>query len=229
MADKKILLTGCSFINEFNVDNDKIKIFGFPGAGNSLIAEKTLSELATGKYDRVFVSWSGINRIDVPVGESLGYVIDQGYKFKTHIGKSFWYASGGLGASGQSKNCPKAIRGMFDAFYKFANARYLTDQGLTGVLKVQSYLQAKKIQHKMSFIYDIHKRDQHWDHALGRVDKQSHVYQLIDWDNIQITNTPHEWAKQHNFLCDDKFHPTVDAMKEWIRQNFNLDLDNLRL
>ena len=230
MQDKKILVVGCSFLAKLKVDNTKIKVIGIPGAGNTLLAEVVLSELSTKKYDRVFVIWTGINRIDLPIGRALADTFNQQYPYKVFIGNTVWYASGGINMSGQDYECPKIPSSMFDSFYKSSDQRYLTDQGLGGVLKVQSYLQANQIEHQMAFIYDIHndEYDINWlCNVLGKVDTQSHVYQLIDWDNIQITNTPYEWAQQCRQLSD-RFHPTDSAMIEWIREYFQLDIANLQ-
>jgi hypothetical protein len=230
MQDKKILVVGCSFLYRLNVDNTKIKVIGIPGAGNTLLAEVVLSELSTKKYDRVFVIWTGINRIDLPIGRALADTFDQQYLHKVFIGNTVWYASGGINMSGQGYKCPKIPSSMFDSFYKSSDQRYLTDQGLGGVLKVQSYLQANQIEHQMAFIYDIHndEYDINWlCNVLGKVDTQSHVYQLIDWDNIQTTNTPYEWAQKCRQLSDE-FHPTDSAMIEWIREYFQLDIANLQ-
>jgi hypothetical protein len=230
VQDKKILVVGCSFLCRLNVDNTKIKVIGIPGAGNTLLAEIVLSELSTKKYNRVFVIWTGINRIDLPIGRALADTFSQQYPYKFSIGNTVWYASGGIDRGSQDHECPNILSSMFDSFYKSSDQRYLTDQGLGGVLRVQNYLQANQIEHQMAFIYDIHNDEYNMNwlcNVLGKVDTQSHVYQLIDWDNIQTTNTPYEWA-QKSGQSSDRFHPNDSAMIEWIREYFQLDIADLQ-
>lgn len=226
----KVLLVGCSFLSCLQIENSNIKIIGKAGAGNQVIAQLVYHEVAKAHYDQVCVLWSGINRIDVPIGMDLHRVLGHKYHFCTDIDDTVWYFSGGIDMSGNSDQCPPEVRKIFTTMYKGATSKYLTDLSLASILACQNFLQSIKIDYKMSFIYDIYKQTQEisWlDQVLGPLDPESRLKNLVDWNSVQITNTPFEWCQQRNLISEDKFHPTPDGMKQWLLENFDLDLSKL--
>jgi hypothetical protein len=77
----------------------------------------------------------------------------------------------------------------------------------------------------MTFIYDIGRIDYKHEHCFGQVDKTTPAYGLVDWNSIQTTQTVYDWAMRDPArLESDNFHPTRTAMKEWILDNFKLDI-----
>ena len=226
----KTLLVGCSFLSRLQIENSNIKIIGKAGAGNQVLAQLVYHEVAKSDYDQVCVLWSGINRIDIPIGIDLHQVLGHKYHFCTDIDDTVWYFSGGIDMSGNSDQCPREVRQIFTTMYKGATSRYLTDLSLASIVACQKFLESSKIPYKMSFIYDVHKQTQEisWlDQVLGQLDSESKLKNLVDWTRIQTHDTPFEWCQQQNLISDDKFHPTPDGMKKWLLKNFDLDLAKL--
>lgn len=226
----KVLMVGCSFLSNFNCDNSKIKIIGKGGAGNQLIAATVMHELSTSQYDEVYVIWSGVNRLDMPVGINLHNTLGDTYSFCQPLGDVVWYSSGGIHASGSQPTCPSDIRNLFHLQYVGATPRYLTDQTLTSLIAVQSTLTSKLIPYRMAFTYNIDNKiyDNNWlENILGTLDRSSPLNALVDWTKIQTTDTPYEWCKDRNLLLHDNFHPDYNGMICWILENFKIDITKL--
>ena len=230
----KVLLVGCSFLDELshlNRPNSQIKIIGKPAAGNRVLSEIVLHEISKHHYDQVFVIWSGINRIDLPIGIDLHRCIQSDcYPFYYQIDDVVWYFSGGINVSGHIDNCPKEVKNMFHTFYLGSTPRYLADLTLSSIISTQAILTSKNIDYKMSFIYNTsaHEYQTTWlTCTLGHLDKNSTLYNTVQWNQIQIRNTPYEWCQERVLLKDDGFHPTVQGMLQWLLENFQLDVTKL--
>jgi hypothetical protein len=227
----KSLVVGCSFLENLKYNNSKIKVIGIPAAGNRLISAVVSYELATNEYDKVYVLWSGISRLDVPIGIDLHNTFNSNYSYYYKLNDTVWYSSGGIQASGSTGSCPSDIKKIFYTQYLASTKKILTEWSLSSVLATQSLLEFKNIFYKMGFIYNIHnpafaKID--WlSNVLGTVDQTATAYQLIDWSKIQIYNNPHDWATVHNMLLNDNFHPKLEGMIQWLLENFNLDVAKL--
>jgi hypothetical protein len=227
----RVLVVGCSFFSTLECDNPNIRIIGIPGAGNRLIAEIVIHELANNSYDKVYVVWSGINRLDIPIGIDLHTTIsNDDYLFLHRLNHTVWYMSGGIDAAGSSPACPSEIQKLFRTQYIGATPQYLTNLTLSSIISAQSLLTAKQIPYRMSFIYDVNNQiyDNSWlSNVLGAIDWSEPLHKLIDWYKIQTDNTPYEWCKSRNLLTEDNFHPSVDGMTEWLLENFELDIARL--
>jgi hypothetical protein len=226
----RALFVGCSFLCDLYCDNQNIKVIHMPGVGNQLIAATVLHELAHDHYDQVYVTWTGINRMDIPVGLDLHKTLGQSYEYCRQLGQTVWYSSGGIRASGSSDLCPGEIRKIFHSLYVGAGPRYFTDLTLSSIITVQSLLTSKNIPSRMSFIYDTTTtcHELAWlTPVLGVMDTQSDLYNLVDWSQVQTKNTPYEWCKSRNLIKDDGFHPTREGMCQWVWENFNLDIASL--
>jgi hypothetical protein len=206
-------------------DTPELKVIGRAGAGNTLISEIVLEELANNHYDQVNVLWSGINRIDVPIGLTLHQVI-KGYEYCYQLQDVVWYSSGGYGASGFGHECPREIKKIFKTMYSGASPKHLTNLTCSSMIKVQTLLKSKNIPYHMSFIYDIHQSiEGTWlECVLGKFDPTASLYPLVDWNTIQTLDTPYEWCKSQDLLSSDGFHPSDDGIKQWYKKHVNLDI-----
>lgn len=226
------LVVGCSFLCDLYSDNEHIKVIHMPGAGNQLIAATVLHEIAQEKYKSVYVTWSGINRVDIPIGLDLHRTFNTSYEYHRQLGSTVWYSSGGIGASGNSAECPGEIRKIFHSMYVGATQDYLTDLTLSSIVLVQGVLAQQHIPYKMSFIYDAKNfsfdQELGWlVPVLGRLSTHTDLYALVDWSKIQTTNTPFEWCQTHGLLKEDRFHPTQAGISQWFLENFELDIAKL--
>lgn len=227
----RVLVVGCSFFSQMECDNSNIRIIGISAAGNRLISEIVIHELATNSYDEVYVVWSGINRLETPISIDLHTTFENyNYPFFYKLNDIVWYMSGGINASGSAPPCPSEIQKLFHTQYIGATPQYLTNLTLSSIISVQSLLTAKQIPYRMSFIYDVNNQiyDDSWlSNVLGAIDWSDPLHKLIDWHKIQTDNTPYEWCKSRNLLNNDNFHPSVNGMTEWLLENFELNIARL--
>ena len=78
------------------------KILARGGAGNAFIAQSILDNL-TPEVDKVFVLWSGLSRIDIPVPKQMEYQFDT-YEHRSSTNDAVWLHSGGFGGSWHSRS-----------------------------------------------------------------------------------------------------------------------------
>lgn len=232
-----VLIAGCSFVGLLNgrhglssTNKDyKFDIYGMSAAGNQAIAAQVLHKLAQQKYDKVVVLWSGINRIDVPLGSTVhnSMIYLGAHPCYSKIGDHYWYHSGGFGCGGTYPPTPKFIIEYFHAQYREPKQDYLTDISLQNVLLVNSFLKTQNIPFYSSFIYDItadYKNDvdksfgHSLDYTLGQANSNSKFLSMLS-DTLVLKNTPYECAKDSNQLGSDEFHPTQDFMINWVNSN----------
>ena len=240
----KTLILGCSFCSTLAEDkpeqwklNPDVTVRAISGTGNEALAARTIYECARVAYDRVIVIWTGINRLDARIPRILhetypGAKQEQPeYSFCTPLQSEVWYHSGGiLGSWTTDKTCPRAISQYFKNQYLAATANYMCDISLAAIATTQHFLTASGITYEMSFIYDIAQDysdidNGRWENVLGKVISSGPYFDLVDWHKIKTDTTPYEWAK-HNAsrLENDQFHPTRDAMRTWILDNFFIDI-----
>jgi hypothetical protein len=153
------------------------------------------------------------------------------YSFCTPLKSEVWYHSGGFGASWDwDDSCPVEIKQYFKTQYLTATPQYMCDITLSSIVNTQNLLTASGIDYDMSFIYNINRdyrtvENGRLENVLGRLVSDSPYYDLVNWDKININNTAYEWAVQDPFrLESDTFHPTRNAMREWIDLTFGIDI-----
>jgi hypothetical protein len=234
------LIVGCSFVENLNYRPEKsltpinpnhFAVRGKSGSGNQAIAARVAWEISNHPYKQVIVLWSGINRLDFPIGKPLHDTFPKTsegrpvYGYHTDLGDVVWYHSGGFALSGCSDQCPKQIRDFFQNQYKSCTPRYLTDMTMLSVWQTQRLLESKGIPYKMGFIYDIHHPyvEHYLEPGLGMVDTTSSYYDQIDWSVFQ-PSTPYEWARDRNQLLADNFHPTFNGMWAWFKEEMAIDI-----
>lgn len=200
------------------------------------MAARILYECSVNQYDRVIVIWTGINRLDMPIPRKLHETYpgvlegDPAYSFCTPLKQTVWYHSGGNGASwAHDKTCPTEVKQFFKTQYLGATSEYRSDMSLSSIAVTQSFLESQNIPYQMSFIYDITRNYAEVEHrienVLGEVSTNSIYYKLVNWDKIKLQHTAYEWALQNQAEFEnDQFHPTRDAMREWINFSFGIDI-----
>jgi len=237
----KILIVGCSFCStlvqkipipdQWRLHPD-ITVKASSGAGNQALSAMVLYECSRSQYDQVIVFWSGINRLDTSITRPLyesypgAAIANPKYSFCIPLGDVVWYHAGGIAGSWTyDDSCPKEIQQIFKTQYTGATSRYFNEISQQSILLTQDFLKARQIPVNMTFIYDIHATYVRQEHFFGKIDNTVPSYNLIDWSQIQIFNNIHDWSQQTPSKLDtDQFHPTRDAMREWILENFKLDI-----
>ena len=240
----KTLIVGCSFCSTLGEQRPEqwqlhpdIIVKATSGTGNQAIAARVMYECAQTKYDRVIVIWTGINRLDVMIPRTLhetypgAWEGNPEYSFCTPLKSEVWYHSGGFGASWHwDDSCPADIKKYFKTQYLTATPQYLCDITMSSISNTQNFLIANNIPFDMTFIYDIHRdyrkvENGRLENVLGRLLTDSPYYKLVDWGKLKTDNTAYEWAIQDpNRLESDTFHPTRNAMREWINLTFGIDI-----
>jgi hypothetical protein len=246
MTDQQLptLIVGCSFVQNLNnpqnnVNHQQWHTLGSSGSGNQAIAHRVIHACAEQSYKEVVVLWSGINRLDFPIGKDLHDVMPknydgyQTYSYYTPMDDIVWYHSGGFMLSGTSNESPQWFRDWCRAQYKSASPRYLTDLSLLSIIQTQSYLKARNIPFRMSFIYDIdfdYQRHYNGGHTgryiepgCGKIDRSSGLVKQVDWSMFTSYQPPYEFGRELNQL-EDGFHPEFSAMSEWFKRAFSIDL-----
>lgn len=242
--DLSTLIVGCSFIQNLNnpsfpINHVKWNTVGSSGSGNQAISARVIHECSQQKYKEVIVLWSGINRLDFPIGkawhdvmpkDSNGY---QTYPYYSIMKEIVWYHSGGFMLSGASDQSPSWFREWCKVQYKSSSLTYLTDLSLLSIIQAQSFLKSQSIPHKMAFIYDIdYDYERHYtgghtgcyiEPGCGKIDRSSKLIDLVDWSIFTQHQPPYEYAKSLNQL-EDGFHPKFDALSEWFKRALSIDL-----
>lgn len=228
---KDVLVAGCSFVDALSgINQSRVDRYGSCAASNASIAARVMHQLSLQQYKKVIVIWSGINRLSIPVGlelHNLYKLRSNPYRFYDIQGPTVWYHSGGiLGTEFTTYNVAPFIKNYFATQYKAISPRYLTDQTLLNISAVQSYLENKKIDYEMNFIYDIHKdySKLRSEYSLGRIDTGSALYKLVNWNRINQCPSLYEWAVQRGKLADDRWHITSEGLVDWCSVNLGVDL-----
>lgn len=231
----RTLLVGCSFLAFLNqekvhpINSDKYTILASHGSGNQAIAAQTTHEICRTPYDQVVVIWSGINRVDVPIGAHLSrhYQLSskEEHVFRWQIGNMSWFHSGGM--LGDTRQTPKAIKKFLQMQYmsEADQNQYLTELSLLSIVSTQAVLNQRNIPYQMGFIYDVKSTEyDQFEQCHGVMDQQTPLYHAVDWTKFTDHTAPQVWARDQNRLREDGYHPTNSAMIDWFRLAMNIDL-----
>lgn len=236
-SNNATLIAGDSFIFALSpaespdIDSNKYVISGSPGAGNQSIAAAVLHECSKTSYKKVIVVWSGIKRLDFPIGKRLHDTFPKDkngknlYPYYKQLDDVVWYHSGGFGMSGMSNTCPAILRDWFDKQYLSSDDNYLTTLSLQSIVQTQSFLQANHIPFKMSFIYDVDAdySDTSINRSCGQIVRSNCLNTLIDWNNFASV-TPYEYSKNLNQISQDGFHPETKSLINWFNTYMDINL-----
>ena len=234
------LIVGCSFVENLiyepapplnPINSNHFTICGKSGSGNQAIAARVAWEISNHKYNRVIILWSGINRLDFPVGRELHNTFPKishnewHYPYFTEMGDMIWYHSGGFLLSGCDDQCPAPVQNFFQNQYRGSTPRYLSDMTMMSVLNTQCLLENLNIQYDMSFIYDIHHGyTESWiEPGCGKVVSDSPLYAKINWGKFS-KQPPFEWARTRDMLWADNFHPSFEGMQAWFLEEMAIDI-----
>jgi hypothetical protein len=215
-----LLVSGCSYIcNPYFLDscfpNQPLISFAQSGAGNQYIADSILSNLHD-DIEKVFVLWTGFNRIDIPFSSKL--LLDRINPWhKSQIKNTNWLHSGGMQGGLSFDELPKWLDQYLKQQYLPLDWDYLVDQNLRHVVGCLNTLEVLRIDYAFGFIYDIHQdySDRFW--LGGPVPKNHNLLKSINWNRC-ISTTPYEFCLQHNLLDDDNIHPSYLGYKTWWNQ-----------
>lgn len=235
----RTLVIGCSFVSRLQhryhtdvpVNHVHYHIVDSPGSGNQAIAARTIYQLSQESYDQVVVLWSGVNRLDFPVSAELQRnhsANNTDWTAVCNIGRAAWYHSGGFLGTGIFGNIPEAVQIFLRAQYLGSDpdSAYLSELTLMSIVNVQNALKARNINYRMAFIYNTEHGDvgRQQEHSHGRLNRDSDWNKLVDWDQFHMSSNPYDWARHQDLLESDNYHPTRNALIEWVKQQLDIDL-----
>jgi hypothetical protein len=223
-----LLLAGCSFVNSPDCHltlfgstassyND-CRIVARGGAGNRYIAHSIIESITKLDVKKIFVLWSGMSRIDIPLPKSLDKDFI-GYSHRNLEEDCLWVHTGGWGGLWTTeKNYPDWAKNYLKGMYHSQDWDFMCNQNLIQILSCLNTIETLGISYRWGFIYDIHQP--YFDQAsLGpAVDKNNSLINLLP-KHTQITTTPYEFCRDAGFLDPkDDFHPTQQGWQEWKKQ-----------
>jgi hypothetical protein len=232
----KILISGCSFTKwpEFPggpntcwpkfITDHEITNIAEAAAGNQYICDSVIQETIQRDYDMVLVMWSGVSRLDylTDITDPHWNSLYDSYGFYRRLdnGKLGWIFSGGQ--MGTWYKNPVAHK-MFYEQYKVSSPLSLAHINLSEIIKLQSYLQVKKIPYRfMSYVNywnGLEDVSPNGDFGIMNFPEISHMINAIDWDQWIFSNTErdgiYELSKELNDFMSDGFHPGQTAHQRW--------------
>jgi hypothetical protein len=128
---------------------------------------------------------------------------------------------------GDTRQTPTAIKNFLQIQYmsEADQTQYFTELSLLSIVSTQAVLNQRNIPYQMGFIYDAKSTEYDpFEHCHGTIDQQTPLYHAVDWTKFTDYTAPQIWARDHNRLNKDGYHPTNDAMIDWFRLAMNIDL-----
>lgn len=212
------------------IDTERYDIWGAAGSGNAAIAQRVLHLIAQRQYRRVIVVWSGVNRLDVPVGrewhETMPRISNDEFQFNyfTDLGETIWYHCGGYFGP-ENPAMPGPFRELFRTQFLGASRRFLTDLTLSNVIMLQGALEKQNLDYRMGWMYDprLPYDDPKIEPGCGKLDESSPLMQLVDWSRID-TRTAYEWSQANGLVYPDGFHWSWEGGRQWLLEVMDEDI-----
>lgn len=222
----KTLSSGCSFTsgNWEKHFNTYYKHYdsALPGAGNRYIADSIIHLTSQDHYDCVFVMWSGLTRLDIPLTDwslvdDYLYLSPQG---QTPADTRYLLSGGSIGSWW---NHPVA-RSVFSGTYRVSDFNTLALTSLLEIIKLQEYLKSKNIPYYFMSYMNFWSQPAEWvspngDQGLNNFSNLAHLINQIDFNSWIFSNDKKdglfELATEMEDLLDDNFHPGELANIKW--------------
>lgn len=206
----KLLTNGCSFTARspyltwpYLLGTDAVKNLAQHAAGNKWICDSTIAELSENSYDLVLVMWSGLERLDWTVEETV-YTQSTGFKSINNFGIHYLHNE-----QEQFKQASVAL-----------GQRERVFNSLMQIISLQSYLQAHNINYKFMSYMNV------WEDVYGLgfeyLDRQIDFSQWIFADSNR--NGLFELSQDSKLYIADGYHPNESAHEQWaelIRKSIN--------
>jgi len=224
------LILGCSYTNPdqsiwHNIVFDDYTIIARPGVDNEWIARSGMHALENQNFDEVFVMFTGLDRVSVPMSadQKSDYYFDFPVADRTEYESSLrLIQSGGMfGSWSHSSELDKSIHNVFKQYYFSVTTakKYRAQQSLYHCIMFINYLIAKNIKYKYTFIYDPLNKNNDCA-GLGYCD--DNVY----WNALPKTHFvdffPFDFAVKNNLFGEDGRHLSYVGQKAWASQFKNL-------
>ncbi len=212
------LILGCSYTDRDQaiwhdtMFDEPYTVFAKGGVDNAWITRTGLHVLPD--YDSVFVMFTGLNRISVPLPQdqhpaNYYFSFPIGYDMGPYGDVNLVQSGGPLGAIDKLTG---PVKDIFKTVYTSDCTKYFSQLNMYHVIMFIEYLNSKQIPYKYTFIYDITKV--YSEQSLG---------QCTDYlDRLDRTHyvpiTPYEFAIENNGFSDDGFHLNHNCQSSWAEE-----------
>lgn len=245
---KKILISGCSYTENASwpsvlFPGDNIVNLGRSAAGNQFIAESILESIyLSSPPDMVFILWSGINRVDVPLPKNdITFQFAKQWKYFGELKYCLMLFSGGDYVNANIENSYNAIadptwpkvknldeflslgswnqlfRNLENEIQTFVSTQYLQSPGYLSSKTLKSMDQCLGFleRHNIDYRFGFiaNPLDKNNQTQFGYLEKD-YLYDRINWSKY-VTLNPYEFGVRHNYMSDDSFHLTNEGMEHW--------------
>ena len=192
------------------------------GAGNYFIADSMQNYLRNSSLDPretlVLIMWSGPSRIDLTVSDNFYSMTDTLYKAQV-TGKNYVFSGGELG----NWHSDSLLRPVFESLYKIKNVTALLQDTITSIIQTQNFLEYQGYQYRfMSYV-------NYWQNTPEYVSDMDLSYGHYAPELVKVSDDEHwiwvnsnkdcfyEYAKTHQLIGSDGFHPDEQAHQQFAR------------
>jgi len=210
-------------------DSEQVTNLAVAGSGNKYIAESVMSHIVENpSVDRVFVNWSGLNRIDIPLplGIKTEYT-DEGAKDRTTKASRYW--TNHMAPWRDKETRIHIEERLIRLMYQEKGYVSVKNQALISMIHLQDFLQIRQIPYLFCFMYDYANPD--FDHShltgeaktegfstLGSVDKGHLLLGELD-RRFCMEPAGLDWALgQETEVMQDGVHLTANGYRAWARE-----------
>jgi hypothetical protein len=231
---KNLLLSGDSWMagkkwHEEIFDCQYVTNLSVRGSGNKYIAQSVMSSIINNpKVDFVFVNWSGLNRIDIPLplGVRTEYT-DPEAENRTTGTSRYWT---NIMAPWRDRQTQIHIEErLVRLMYQEKGYTSVKDQSLLNIINLQDFLKVRQIPYLFCFMYDYANKD--FDHShltgearteqfstMGSVDSGHPLLAELD-RGFCLEPGGMDWAlAQEQDYFRDSGHLTDDGYHAWARE-----------
>jgi hypothetical protein len=237
---KNIIISGCSFtcIKDqqtwplFLEQYTDAKIYNLAhlGAGNDYICRSVIDTIEHHRFDPnetlILVMWSGTMRKDLRVGPEFWWKLkNYVYKFCSVPSEKDCFFVGSCGGyDAWNKNAD--VKQLFTMSYLASDPHTLVKDSLVNFVMLESYLQQRNYNFKFTSFYNQWETNREssdaGDYLLSHYAQDLAIYKNFDYSNWffvdEEKNSLWEFAKKHNMIADDHWHPNAEAHKLYAEQ-----------
>ena len=239
---KNLVVSGCSFTAVENARGhpwSKVTAehFGLTyhnlahvGAGNTYICNSVIDYLEAKQFDPaetlVLAMWSGPSRKDLRVSYEYWNSLKT-YKFKFNSAK-YHHDSYYVGSCGRSNAWYENsdAKQLFQMMYLSSDPATICKDSLVNFVNLDDYLKVRGYNYKFTSFYNQWQEDiectDFGEYILEYYVKDLPIYKNFNFNSWFFINESKdslwEYAKQHQLLADDGFHPSVEAHKQFAQE-----------
>ena len=232
---KNLLLSGDSWLEEHSwyqeiFDSEQVTNLAVSGSGNKYIAESVMSHIVENPdVDHVFVNWTGLNRIDIPLplGIKPEYK-DAGAIHRTTSASRYWTNHT---APFRDRNTNISIEErLIRLMYQEKGYTSVKNQALIHMINLQDFLKVRQVPYLFCFMYDYGNSDFDHNHLtgeakteafsnLGSVDRDNPFLRQLDRSCV-LEPAGIDWALRQPMefqVMKDAIHLTEEGYRAWAR------------